>query len=56
MVPSFFVGAAFGCVAGPLLGIPAGFAAALGLAAVFCGAANCPAGRHRFLAVELFGA
>ena len=30
VVPSFFVGATFGCVAGPLLGIPAGFAAALG--------------------------
>ena len=42
VVPSFFVGATFGCVAGPLLGIPAGFAAALGLAAVFCRATNCP--------------
>ena len=31
VVPSFFVGATFGCVAGPLLGIPAGFAAALAL-------------------------
>ena len=24
VVPSFFVGATFGCVAGPLLGLPAG--------------------------------
>jgi len=54
VVPSFFVGATFGCVAGPLLGIPAGFAAALGLAAVFCGATNCPL-TSIFLAVELFG-
>lgn len=54
MVPSFFVGATFGCVAGPLLGIPAGFAAALGLAAVFCGATNCPLASI-FLSVELFG-
>lgn len=54
VVPSFFVGAAFGCVAGPLLGIPAGFAAALGLTAVFCGATNCPLASI-FLAVELFG-
>lgn len=54
VVPSFFVGATFGCVAGPLLGIPAGFAAALGLVAVFCGATNCPVASI-FLAVELFG-
>ena len=54
VVPSFFVGAAFGCVAGPLLGLPAGFAAALGLVSVFCGAVNCPLASI-FLAVELFG-
>lgn len=54
VVPAFFVGAAFGCVAGPLLGIPAGFAAALGLVAVFCGATNCPLASI-FLSIELFG-
>ena len=54
VVPSFFVGATFGCVVGPLLGIPAGFAAALGLTAVFCGATNCPLASI-FLSVELFG-
>lgn len=54
VVPSFFVGATFGCVVGPLLGIPAGFAAALGLVAVFCGATNCPLASI-FLAIELFG-
>lgn len=54
VVPSFFVGATFGCVVGPLLGIPSGFAAALGLVAVFCGATNCPIASI-FLAVELFG-
>lgn len=54
VVPSFFVGATFGCVVGPLLGIPAGFAAAVGLVAVFCGATNCPLASI-FLAVELFG-
>ena len=43
-----------GCVAGPLLGIPAGFAAAVGLTAVFCGATNCPLASI-FLSVELFG-
>ena len=54
VVPSFFVGATFGCLAGPLLGIPAGFAAALGLTAVFCGAVNSPIA-STFLAAELFG-
>lgn len=54
VVPSFFVGAAFGCFMGPLMGIPAGFAAALGLVAVFCGATNCPIASI-FLAIELFG-
>lgn len=54
VVPSFFVGATFGCVAAPLLGIPAGFGAAVGLIAVFCGAVNCPLA-STFLALELFG-
>lgn len=40
VVPSFFVGATFGCVFGPLLGLPAGFAAAVGLVSIFCGTTN----------------
>jgi len=55
VVPSFFIGATFGCIVGPLLGIPAGFAASVGLVAVFCGAVNCPLA-STLLAVELFGA
>lgn len=55
VVPSFFVGACFGCVVGPLLGLPAGFAASVGLISVFCGAVNCPMA-SMVLAVELFGA
>lgn len=55
VVPSFFVGATFGCVAAPFLGLPAGFGAALGLVAVFCGATNCPVA-STVLSVELFGA
>lgn len=55
VVPSFFVGATFGCVVGPLLGIPAGFSAAVGLVSVFCGAVNCPIASI-FLSIELFGA
>ena len=54
VVPCFFIGSTFGCVVGPLLGIPAGFAAALGLISVFCAAVNCPIA-STVLAVELFG-
>ncbi len=54
IVPTFFVGATFGCVAGPLLGIDPGFAAAIGLAATFCGNTNCPIASI-FLGIELFG-
>ncbi|MCR5826116.1 MAG: chloride channel protein [Oscillospiraceae bacterium] len=54
VVPSFFVGATFGCVVAPVLGIPAAFGAAVGLIAVFCGAVNCPLA-STFLALELFG-
>ncbi len=54
VVPSFFVGATFGCVVGPLLGLPAGFAAAVGLVAVFCGATNALI-PSILLGFELFG-
>lgn len=55
IVPTFFIGSAFGCVLGPVLGIPAELAAAIGLAATFCGAVNCPVATV-FLSVEIFGA
>lgn len=55
VVPSFFIGAAFGCVMGGLLGLPAGFGAAIGLVCVFCGAVNCPVASV-MLSIELFGA
>lgn len=54
VVPSFFIGATFGCVVGAYLGLPAGFGAAIGLIAVFCGAVNCPIASV-ILSVELFG-
>lgn len=54
IVPTFFVGASFGCVVGPLLGIPAQFAASVALVAMFCGGVNCPLASV-ILAVELFG-
>lgn len=55
IVPAFFVGATFGCVMGPLLGIGSGFAAAIGMVAVFCGVVNCPIASI-ILSVEMFGA
>jgi len=54
IVPSFFVGATFGCVVGPLLGLSAPFAAAVGIVCVFCGVTNCPLSSI-LLAHELFG-
>ncbi|MBR5546766.1 MAG: chloride channel protein [Clostridia bacterium] len=55
IVPTFFIGATFGCVIGPMLGIPAELAAALGLVGMFCGVVNCPLASI-FLSIELFGA
>lgn len=54
VVPSFFIGATFGCMAGAFLGLDPGFAAAIGLISVFCGAVNCPLASV-ILSVELFG-
>ncbi len=54
IVPAFFVGATFGCVMGPILGISSGFAAAIGMVAVFCGVVNCPIA-SMILSVEMFG-
>ena len=54
IVPTFFIGATFGCVFGGLLGLDPGFAAAVGLVCLFCGAVNCPVASI-FLSTELFG-
>ena len=43
------------CAAGPLLGLDAGFAAAVGMLCVFCGVVNCPIATA-LLAVEMFSA
>lgn len=55
VVPSFFVGATFGCFMGGVLGMDPGFAAAVGLVCVFCAATNSPLASI-ILAMELFGA
>lgn len=54
IVPCFFVGATFGCVCAPLIGMDAGFGAALGMVAVFCGVTNSPM-TSILLGYELFG-
>ena len=55
IVPTFFVGATFGCAVGGLIGLDPGFAAAVGLVSLFCGVVNCPLASI-FLSIELFGA
>ncbi|KSV60379.1 chloride channel protein [Acetivibrio ethanolgignens] len=54
IVPTFFVGATFGCVAAPLLGMDAGFGGAVGLIALFCGVVNCPIS-SLLLSIDMFG-
>ena len=54
IVPTMFIGAAFGCFMGPLLGLDAGFSAAVGLVSLFCSVVNCPIA-SLFLAMEVFG-
>lgn len=55
IVPAFFVGAAFGCVVAPLVGVDAGFGAAIGFISMFCAVVNCPVASI-ILSVEVFGA
>ncbi len=55
IVPTLFIGATFGAAFGGLLGLSPAFAAALGMAALFCGVTNCPLATI-FLCIEMFGA
>lgn len=55
IVPTFFIGATFGCVIAPLIGLAPGIGASIGLVALFCGMVNCPIASI-FLGIELFGA
>ena len=54
IVPTFFIGATFGCTFAPLVGLDPCFAAALGMTALFCGVTNCPIA-SMLLSFELFG-
>ena len=54
IVPTFCIGATFGCVAGAILGLDPGVAAALSLVGLFCCATNAPFASI-VLSVEMFG-
>lgn len=54
IVPTFCVGATFGCVLGGLLGLDPGMTAALGLIGLFCCVTNSPLASI-MLSVEMFG-
>lgn len=54
IVPTFFIGASFGCAIAGLIGLDAGFGAAVGIVAMFCGVLNCPIASI-LLSIELFG-
>ena len=54
IVPSFFVGATFGCLFGHIVGISPSLCAAVGMMSVFCGVTNCPI-TSLLISFELFG-
>ncbi|MBQ7800965.1 MAG: chloride channel protein [Oscillospiraceae bacterium] len=54
IVPTFCIGATFGCALGGLLGLDPGIAAALGLVGLFCCVTNSPI-TALILSVEMFG-
>ena len=54
IVPSLFIGATFGSVVGPLLGLPSSLAAAIGMGCLFTCVTNCPLGTL-LICFEMFG-
>ncbi|MCI5874406.1 MAG: chloride channel protein [Clostridiales bacterium] len=54
IVPTFFIGASFGCLFGNLLGFSPVLCTAVGMSAVFCGVTNCPI-TSLLISFELFG-
>lgn len=54
IVPSFAIGATFGCLFGTLFGLPLSLCAAVGMVSVFCGVTNCPIS-SLIIGFELFG-
>lgn len=54
IIPSFCIGAAFGCAVASLFGLPAALVAACGMVGLFCGVTNCPL-TSLLISFELFG-
>lgn len=54
IVPTLFIGATFGCVVGPLIGLPESMAASVSMIALFCGVVNAPLASI-ILGIEMFG-
>lgn len=54
IVPSFFIGATFGCLFGQLTGFSPALCAAVGMVSIFCGVTNCPIS-SLLIGFELFG-
>lgn len=54
IIPTFFIGSTFGCLVGPILGLPSALSAALGICGLFASVVNCPIAAL-ILACELFG-
>lgn len=54
IVPTFFVGASFGCLLGQMIGLSPSLCAAIGMISLFCGVTNCPISTL-LISFELFG-
>ncbi|MEG0962970.1 MAG: chloride channel protein [Lachnospiraceae bacterium] len=54
IVPSFFIGATFGCLFGNVIGFSPALCTAIGMGTVFCGVTNCPI-TSLLICFELFG-
>lgn len=54
IVPTFFIGATFGCLFGNIAVLSPGLCTAIGMGAVFCGVTNSPI-TSLFICFELFG-
>lgn len=54
IVPTFFTGAAFGCLFGNLFGFSPTLCTAVGMSSMFCGVTNCPI-TSLLISFELFG-
>lgn len=54
IVPSFCVGATFGCFFGYMAGMSPSLCASIGMVSIFCGVTNCPIS-SLIIALEMFG-